>query len=690
MKTFVRHFFLLILFAPTLHAQFANNWFFGNNAGLNFNSNPPTGLSSGITSGPDNSSTISDANGNLLFYTEGLNVRNSQHNIMPNGNGLIGHGSGGQCALIIPIPCDNSKYVIFHTTEFSNPGYLHYSVVDMSLNGGLGDVVAAQKNVSLGSGWTEKLCAIYNPQGHYYWLLTHKWGSNNFVAIKIDATSIASQSVTTSIGSVHNCGTYGGAHDAMGQLTISRDGSTVVNALTCQDKFELFQFNLNTGVLSNMISLNGEGYKAWGTAFSPDSKKLYTSSIFGTDVFQYDLTNYNFNSISSSKQSIIQVQNSAYNFGYMELGPNNRLYIAKPNQSNLATVQFPNLSGMASNPALVGLILTSGSSNWGTSRIAYNIPQTGQSSGNVTVTSASGSFSICSGQSITLIASGANSYTWSNSATSSSITLAPISNMVLSVQAPGGQCAANSVAQVTVNVHPTPTINTIGTNTLCTRSNITITATGANSYQWSGGQQGPQIVVLPLVTTVYTVTGTNTVTGCSASAIHLVSVASTPTLTVFGSTVACIGSQVTYSALGATVLNWSSGGSGPVTSFVPAAPGLYTLTGINGGMCQASTTFSINLVECLFFSELNFREANLIYPNPVKEEITIDLQNFPQLTQVDRLELLNVLGEVLKVMNDTPLKNGKIQINLTEFSTGTYYLRIVADRLEWKKIILKS
>lgn len=307
-------------FSFTFFSQRANIWYFGSNAGLNFNTNPPSALTNGQTNCSDNTSSISDVNGNLLFYTDGSSVWNKNHIIMPNGNGLIGSYTGGQCAVIIPVPCNNNRYVIFHCTEFSNPGWLHCTVVDMSLNGGLGDVVSAQKNISLGSGWTEKICAYYNSVGNFYWVLVHQWGNNNFVAFNVSTTGIATQSVVSSVGSAHTCGSYGGAHDAMGQLTISQNGYLVANALTCQDKIELFNFNVLTGVLSNFISIPGNGGYAWGTAFSSNNNKLYVNSIFGQSIYQYDLTNYNFISISSSIYTVVTTGVASYNFGYMELG----------------------------------------------------------------------------------------------------------------------------------------------------------------------------------------------------------------------------------------------------------------------------------------------------------------------------------------------------------------------------------
>ncbi|HRD39171.1 MAG TPA: hypothetical protein PLC65_11100, partial [Bacteroidia bacterium] len=128
----------------------------------------------------------------------------------------------------------------------------------------------------------------------------------------------------------------------MGQLTISPDGTKVLNALTCQDKFELFNFNLNTGILSNSIVINGDGGKAWGTAFSPDSKKIYVDGIFSSKIYQYDITNYNSSAISASQYTVANINVSTYNFGYMELGPDSKLYIANPNTFWLSTVSSPN------------------------------------------------------------------------------------------------------------------------------------------------------------------------------------------------------------------------------------------------------------------------------------------------------------------------------------------------------------
>lgn len=671
-------------------SQHANNWRFGNFAGLNFNTNPLTIVSTGLTNNPDNTSSISDVNGNLLFYTDGMSVWNANNAVMPNGSGLIGHGSGGQCAVIVPIPC-SSKYVIFHVTEFSSPGSLNYSVVDMSLNGGLGDVISAQKNVSLGTGWTEKLCAIFNPANSSYWLLTHKWGNNQFVAYTVDATSIATQSVVSSVGSVHSCGSYGGAHDAMGQLTISRDGSKVINALTCLDQFELFNFNLATGVLSNSIVLPAEGNKAWGTSFSPDSKMLYTSSIFGQNIFQYDLNVYTAPAILASKNAVISVGTTGYNFGYMELGPNNKLYIARPGNNSLSVISSPNSFGALSNPSLVGQSIGLATSSHGLSRVAYNISVVSGTVGNLSMSSSSGNYSICPGQSLTLLGSGANSYTWSNGSNSSSITVSPLVTSNFTLFGYLG-CAGSSAQTVaTVFVKDAPVMSISGTSSLCSSSGATLTASGADSYLWSNGAQAASISFTPLATTVYTVIGTNAISGCTASLAYQVNVTPSPTLSLSGPTIVCVGTQVNYTASGANTYTWSMGLNGSTVSFTPVATAYYTVSATSLMGCKTSTTFFIVLNECLNNQEINESQDFRVLPNPVDDKLVL-LAGKGWNGTCNSITLMDEHGKIVKVFSDSEMEGNPLglTLNFSEIIKGVYLLTIQTEEKVFTKKIIKN
>jgi hypothetical protein len=373
MNKAVTFFFVLITFAH-LNAQRHNIWYFGAYAGVDFNKNPPVALNDGRSNILDYNSTICDKKGDLLFYTDGMTVWNKNHEPMPNGTGLKGHSTAGQCGMIIPIPNSDTKYVIFQLTEFSSPGFLHYSVVDMSLNFGLGDVIPSIKNVLLDTSYNEKMCAYYNPVGNNYWVLTHKWKSNEFVAFSVDDQSIATHSVVSSIGSVHNCGKVNQPHDAMGQLTISKDGRKVINVITCQDKIELFDFDIRTAVLTNSLSFPATpGEKAFGGVFSPDATKIYVTGLLGANVYQYDLSNYNPSAIEASKY-IVATSQPPDNFFYMELGPNGKLYVTKNNSHFLPVINNPNGLREQCDYTAKGVDLGDRICWGGLSRIAYNIP----------------------------------------------------------------------------------------------------------------------------------------------------------------------------------------------------------------------------------------------------------------------------------------------------------------------------
>ncbi len=589
-----------------INAQRANTWYFGNNAGLNFNTTTPTALTNGLTANADNTSTISDLNGNLLFYTNGISVWNKNHLIMPNGGGLVGSFTAGQCALIVPVPCSQNKYVIFHVTDYVAPGNLNYTVVDMSLNFGLGDVVVGQKNISLGTGWTEKLCAYYNPIGNFYWVFSHKWSSDQFVAFKVDNSSIASQSVISSIGSIHNCGTYSGVHDAMGQLTISPDGTKLVNALTCQNKFELFDLNINTGVLSNSISIPGNvgGGSAWGTAFSPDSKKLYVNSIFGQSVFQYDLNTYTQSAIVASKYTLYTSGSNGYNFGYMELGPDNKVYIAKPSASNITVINSPNSYGAACNFSLLGPSISPKTSSHGLSRIAYNIPN---GSGSSPVIASTGSLSCINP--ITQLSVLSNSLTsnilWSGPGiigANNTPTINVNNAGIYTVSVSGPNACENGTVTFNVLSSLGPlTLNTSQSSMqICSSiSSATLSVTGATNYTWTPSASlvpstGSIVVASPGSTTAYTVNGSTGV--CFGSAILTLSVNATPTIIANGNSPICSGKSSTLSANGAASYTWIPGNLIGLNVVVnPLTTSIYTVIGSSTEGCISKSFVSIKV-----------------------------------------------------------------------------------------------
>jgi hypothetical protein len=135
-----------------------NKWYFGYMSALDFNGGSPPVSISGCQIIPlsqgtgwylhnEGTSSISDNLGNLLFYSEGQNIWNSNNQLMPNGSGLMGCYSSTTSSYIIPVPLSDSLFYLFTTDCLENnlANGLRYSIIDMCLEKGLGDVIINKK-----------------------------------------------------------------------------------------------------------------------------------------------------------------------------------------------------------------------------------------------------------------------------------------------------------------------------------------------------------------------------------------------------------------------------------------------------------------------------------------------------------------------------------------------------------------
>ncbi|MDT8347749.1 MAG: hypothetical protein RQ756_08090, partial [Flavobacteriaceae bacterium] len=236
---------LLLLFPLFINAQGeAANWYFGINAGLQFdiNTGVPTPLTNGQLVTNEGCSSISDPAGNLLFYTDGITVYDASHNIMPNGTGLHGNPTSTQSAIIVPLPGDNTQYFIF-TVGFPDGGPdlgLKYSRVDLTLNGGLGDVVPGQKNIQLLADCSEKVTAVSHASNAEFWVIAYgniNQTGNNFNTFFVYNISSAGVNMTPITSTFTNA-----ASDRRGYLKLSVDGQKMASANATNGLF-LYDFN---------------------------------------------------------------------------------------------------------------------------------------------------------------------------------------------------------------------------------------------------------------------------------------------------------------------------------------------------------------------------------------------------------------------------------------------------------------
>ena len=211
------------------------------------------------------------------------------------------------------------------------------------------------------------------------------------------------------------------------------------------------------------------------------------------------------------------------------------------------------------------------------------------------VISVSGNATICSGDSVTLTASGADSYIWSNGATSASVTLTPSTTTTLTVQGVTAGCYSD-IIPVTIDVNPIPVVSISGGNTtVCSGDSVILTASGADSYTWSNGATGHTILLSPSATTTISVQGTTF--GCTSSTVSTtINVNTSPVITVSGNTEVCEGDSVTLTASGADTYIWSDGSTGHTISFIPSATETISVEGTTNGCGSGtvSTTITVN------------------------------------------------------------------------------------------------
>lgn len=357
---FFRNIFLLILLLSrfNLAAQKqTHNWNFGHHAGLKFSTGAPVsfngtafGLSSLSFPPPtgtlfmsqnEGTASISDpVTGNLIFYSNGLNAYCSDHSQMPNGNGLLGGESSTQSTLIVPMPGSPNKYYLFTVPEnhSGNLRCLSYSIVDMTLNGGLGDIDVTTKNtILLDSSATngpvrEQLTGIYHCNGVDVWVLVRPHLSDKFFAFLVTSVGISTP-VISQAGPVGS--------NFYGQLRISPNGRKIATRIDMG--VYLFDFNNETGVVCNPVNvLPGTLGGAYGICFSPNNRFLYVDA--SVTLHQIDIA-------TNPQNPVLTFSEFSAGIGQLQIGGDGKIYqavqgITKQQSDSISVINNPNISGV--------------------------------------------------------------------------------------------------------------------------------------------------------------------------------------------------------------------------------------------------------------------------------------------------------------------------------------------------------
>lgn len=303
MKKNILLFFILSFSLQVIAQKESNTWYFGANAGLNFNNLQAVASSNlgvvadvpvsmvGPISTTEGCFSISDRKtGQFLFASDGSTIYNKNLVAMSNGAGLLGHPSSTSSGIVVPFPGQTKQYYVITVPAVAsyNTGFT-YSVVDMTLAGGLGDVVAGKKNLAISFGLSgygtkdigENVSVVQNSNNKDYWLLSKF--RDVILVWAITASGISEPAIykTTHSMQVHPEAVGAG----IGYLKFNIDGTKFIHIDhgrfdRPQSWFTIANFDRATGIVSQIKERTANEFGCpYALEFSPNGEYVYITSV---------------------------------------------------------------------------------------------------------------------------------------------------------------------------------------------------------------------------------------------------------------------------------------------------------------------------------------------------------------------------------------------------------------------------
>lgn len=578
------------------------NWFF-TNISLNFNNGngqPTVGSSPLNTGGQESTATISDPNGNLLFYSDGVNVYNRNNVIMPNGSGLLGNFSSTQSCLATPFPGNPNLYYLFTVDAVENnlKNGIRYSIIDMTLNNGLGDVVVSTKNTLVRDDVAEMITGTFHTNGRDIWVMMAKRYNNQFYAYLLTDQGLSTTPVISSnIGNNRNSG--------LGPMKFSADGNMLATTMLRDWPWSivLADFNRTTGQLTNGRDIwlsDQTNYQPHSLEFSHDNSKLYVNHWQAGEIWQFNLAAGNHSAVVASK-TIVGPYPGGSLYGQMARGNNGKIYLTSIHTGKLDYINNPNAAGLACN-------YTQGTVNvFFPGLMSLSIPNMIQGLGQPYIPSIAGKTALCPGENVTYnvpYLTSAQTVTWSytgnGALTVNSDKTATLTNATgtgqLRVTVTGGCGITHDTIQIqTVQpIHPF-----IGNDTLVCGNLHLSTHIPFNHYLWNTGSIGSSIVATPPGTYWVETTDTN---GCHSQDTIVLNSGATNQVNLGTGATVCNNSPVILDAgSGYESYQWQDGSAN--STFTVTTAGTYWVTVFDG--CGYSSD-SIDVAEGNIALNLNF------------------------------------------------------------------------------------
>lgn len=326
-----RHTILCLLFGISLllpHISMGQKeaaiWYFGFYAGLDFNFSPPKAIQSPNISTHEGCSSVSNDVGNLLFYTDGRTVWNKQHTLMENGNDLRGDASSTHSSVVVKKPLSDTEYYIITSDDYlANNLGVNYSTIDLTYNNGLGKIVS--KNNPLVGASAEKIAVISHLNKKDIWVAIPELNTTKLYIYLVTENGFELKAIYSDLFPKITWGP--------GQIKFSPDGKHL--AFASRASCYIMDFDNSTGQVSSSQLING-GTGLYGVEFSPNSQYVYVTSETNSTLCQCNVLPG-----TSTFTNDCKLYPKKYPFGALQLGPDQKIYIAKTGKSFLGVVEFP-------------------------------------------------------------------------------------------------------------------------------------------------------------------------------------------------------------------------------------------------------------------------------------------------------------------------------------------------------------
>jgi hypothetical protein len=530
-----------------------------------------------------------------------------------------------------------------------------------------------------------------DPSGNLYlWWAT---GGNNWLS-KLDPSLTGQYTVTPLGGNAQGNGTMDIYIDSNYNLYVGASSSHAGGCTSGED-FYIGKINATTGALIGMATFLGSSsgacpFQAAGIITisgteailanyhdnsyqmdydpGPGSAMLPSTTSFYGAVAKYYFCTSAPSGVGSitGNTSICPTSTNIYSIAPVA-GATSYTWTKPGGWTGISTTNTISLTSTSSGGAItVSAINACGASVASTLVISIGIP---------TVTVSSSNSMICTGNSATLTAGGALSYTWQpGNLSGSTLVVSPASNTTFTVLGSSGGTCTNT-AVTTISVNNTPTVNAGSSQTItCAQPSVNLSGSGVSSYTWSG----PGIVsgsnsASPVVNVAGTYSLVGSTSGCNSNTASVIvsSDITAPTIVANSSSSLICGppfqGTATISASGAITFTWSTSAVSSSISVSPATTTSYTVTGTAANGCTNTATFTQSVSACTNIYNLEAVDSDfVIYPNPTDGIITVVTKN------KTFLEVYNALGERIQSLQTDTIHT---TIDLNEFTKGIYFVK---------------